>query len=122
MFIRSGICLLALLAACSEYKFDSVNDDPEEAEEDAEEDGPMTLDPDEDTGSTELPPDEGIDEDPPEEDEDPCTDTVTAFDIEEVSALQDAVSPFLANLESATGIFSPWYLSLIHISEPTRPY
>ena len=50
-----------------------------------------------DTGSTER-SDEGVDEDLPEDpDEDLRTDTVTAFDIEEVSALQDAVSPFPAN-------------------------
>ena len=110
MFVGRGICFLALLAGCSEYKFDSLDEESEEAEDVAEEDGAMPLDPDGDTGATDLPPDEGVDEDPPEDPEDdPCTDTVTAFDIEEVSALQDAVSPFLAANETAMGIFSPWY-------------
>ena len=112
MKVCRGIYLVAVLAACSEYKFDSVNDDPESAGEETEEDGALPLDPDGDTGATDLPPDEGVDEDPPgdtpEDDDDPCTDTVTAFDIEEVSTLQDAVSPFLADVEP-TGIFSPWY-------------
>ena len=120
MRLVHGFCLFSLLGGCSEYKFDSVNDDPFEADEEREEDEIRPLEPDDDTGATELPPDEGIDEDPaedpddptddpPGEDEEPCTDTVTAFDIEEVSTLQDAVSPFLAANETALGIFSPWY-------------
>jgi len=107
MRLGKEIWLLALLCACSEYKFDSVDDEPDEGAEELEGDGPSTLESDDDTGSLELPPDEGVDEDPP--DDDPCSEVVTAFDIEEVSALQDAVSPFLADLESATGIFNPWY-------------
>ena len=90
MRMHRELCLLALLLGCSEYKFDSTLDDAEDAEETLGEDEPTPLVPDEDTGSTELPPDDGIDEDPPpDEDDDPCTDVVTAFDIEEVSDLQD---------------------------------
>jgi len=113
MGIRWTWLTLALLAGCSEYKFESTEDDPDEPDELPESDPPSPLGGDEDTGAAELPPDEGVDEDPPddggpEEEEDPCSEVVTAFDIEEISSLQDAVSPHLASIHPL-GMYNPWY-------------
>ena len=93
----------SLLVGCSEYKFEPTGDDAEPAgEEEEAEQGPEPLAEESDTASADPEGDDGVDEDP-------CSEVVTAFDIDEVSELQDAVSPFLANLETATGIYRPWY-------------
>jgi hypothetical protein len=113
MVFRSIGLLFVLLLGCSEYKFESTEDDAGEAEELPESDESAPIDADGDTGPIELPPDEGVDEDPPdegppEEDDDPCSEVVTAFDIEEISSLQDAVSPHLASIHPL-GMYNPWY-------------
>ncbi len=87
-------CLVAMGVGCSEYKFKATSEAAEPADEMSE------ATPLEDVADTGV---EALDE------EDPCSEVVTAFDIEEVSELQDAVSPFLADLETATGIYRPWY-------------
>ena len=97
-------CLAAVVVGCSEYKFKATGEDAQPADDELDEAEPL-----EDIADT---GEEAVDEtDGPDEsvDEDPCSEVVTAFDIEEVSELQDAVSPFLADLEAARGIFRPWY-------------
>jgi hypothetical protein len=120
--------LLVLGAGCSEYKIESTTEEPEGADEAPESETLPPIYTDEDTGPNELPPDDGVDEDPPgddppgddppgddppgddppDEEDDPCSEVVTAFDIEEISSLQDAVSPHLASLHPL-GIYNPWY-------------
>ena len=102
-------CLLVF--ACSEYKMQSTEDaagtlDEEPAEDTAppvdEEEEPEDPAPPEDTANIETP-----EEDPPDTGE-PCTEVVTAFDIEEVSTLQDAASPRLVSMMTGS-MYTPWY-------------
>ena len=99
--VMIGLCLALL--GCSEYDVKSTD----EAEPgDGVTHGKDTSVPSapEEEGEDTAPPEEGIIEDPPPEEDppadtgEPCTEVVTAFDIEEVSSLQDAASPFLVSL------------------------
>jgi hypothetical protein len=110
--IMSGFCLGWL--GCSEYDVKSTDGvDPGDGFTHGK-DTAAPFVPDEDDEDTAA-PDEGIIEDPPPEEDppadtgEPCSEVVTAFDIEEVSSLQDAASPFLVSMMGSTGMYEPWY-------------
>ncbi len=92
--IRSALSFFVLLSACSEYKMGTL--DPEAGEGDTATPGLLTDTPqdvveeDEEEEIEEPGNPEEPDEDPLEEEEDDCVESSTAFDIEQVSALQDA--------------------------------
>ena len=80
---------LAILAACSDYDIKNVDETANGGDDTGtigESDGEGSSNGSEDTGATDTPTDE------PPEDEDDCAEATVAFDIEEVSTLQDAVS------------------------------
>mgnify|MGYP001185761326 CR=1 FL=1 len=101
---------VVMAAGCSEYEVKSTADASDAPDGDPVEDTATPIgdeeDPEEspgdDTAITETP-----DEDPPDTG-DPCSEVVTAFDIEEVSTLQDAASPQLVNMMGSS-MYTPWY-------------
>tara|TARA_B100000575_G_C23032648_1_gene594499 strand:- start:230 stop:1063 length:834 start_codon:yes stop_codon:yes gene_type:complete len=87
-------CALFLAAACTEYDVTAKTDDAAGAA-DAAVDTAEPVEPS---------------EPPAEEPDEPCTEVVTAFDIEELSVLQDAASPYLVATQSPLHTTSgPWY-------------
>jgi hypothetical protein len=89
-----------------------ANDTGETPVEDPPPDDPPPDDPPDDDPPDDDPPED----DPPTDTAEPCTEVVTAFDIEELSVLQDAASPFLVWNRSIFHIHNPWYRDALILS------
>ncbi len=115
MHTRPLIGGLMFWLGCSEYDFKSTKETAPGMDTAAETVEEPDLEPDpEPEEDTEEPTTEDEPSDPevPTEDEDsgdPCTEVVTAFDIEEVSTLQDAASPYLVTDPRLLGFAEPWH-------------
>ena len=108
---RLLLCSFVLfMAGCTEYNVKSTESPSDAPDREPVEDTAAPISdeeepeesPGDDSAITETP-----DEDPPDSG-DPCSEIVTAFDIEEVSTLQDAASPHLVSLMTSMP-YSPWY-------------
>ena len=87
--MNNVLCFFSLLIGCSDYdikNFDDTTNGGDDTESSGESNGEGDSNSTEDSGTPEVPNDE------PPEDEDDCAEAEVAFDIDEVSTLQDAVS------------------------------
>lgn len=91
MRTHGWITVLAVAVGCSEYKINATTDDAASGEETPEEE-PEAPQPEEAPGDT----------------AEPCTEVVTAFDIEELSTLQDAFSPAMTLDPRVSSFVQPW--------------